>query len=58
MLIFRTLKKGANGIMVITVGSELGYPSSILNEAPCISLNANTLGKRMNPNILLSAMDK
>ena len=44
--------------MVIFAGNGHGEPSSNLNKAVCISHTANTLGKNMNPTILLPAMGK
>ena len=44
--------------MVIVVGNGHADTSSNLDEADCISHNANTLGKGMNPIILTPAMSK
>ena len=44
--------------MVIVVENGRGYLSSFLGEAVCISHNANTIGKGMNPTILTPAVDK
>ena len=50
--------EGACGVMVIVVGNRHGDTSSILDEADCISYGTNTLGKGINPIILLPAMGK
>ena len=44
--------------MVIVVGNGHGDSSSNPDENDCISLSTNTLGKGMNPIILLPAMGK
>ena len=49
---------GASGVMVIVVGNGHGNTSSNLDETDCISHSTNTLGKGMNPIILLPAMGK
>ena len=40
------------------VGNQHGDPSSILGEAVCISLSADTIGKCMNPTALPLAIGK
>ena len=48
---------GDRGVMVIVVGN--GHDDSSSNPGrDCISHSTNTLGKGMNPIILLPAMDK
>ena len=44
--------------MVIVVGNGHGDTIQILDETDCISHSTNTLGKGMNPIILLPAMGK
>ena len=44
---------GARGIMVVVVGNGHGVVNSNLDETDCISHSTNTLGKGMNPIILL-----
>ena len=48
----------ALSIIVILIENELGYSSSNLNEAVCISHCTNILGKSMNPNILSATINK
>ena len=49
---------GTRGVMVIVVGNGHGDTSSNLDRADCISHSTNTLGKGMNPVILLPAIGK
>ena len=49
---------GAHGVIVIVVRNGHGDTSSILDEIDCISHSTNTLGKGMNPIILLPYMGK
>ena len=49
---------GARGVIVIVVGNEHGDTSSNPGRTHCISHSTNTLGKGMNPIILLPAMGK
>ena len=51
----KLLRGGARGVMVIVVGNGRGDTSS---NPDCISHCTNTLGKCMNPTILLPAMGK
>ena len=48
-------EKGVCGVMVIVVGNEYGDSSS---NPVCISDSTYTLGKGMNPNVLVPAMGK
>ena len=49
---------GACGVMVIVIGNGHGDTRSNLDETDCISHSTNTLGKGMNPIVLLPAMGK
>ena len=49
---------GENGGKVFVVGTRQENRVQILDEAVCISHNANTLWKGMNPDILSLAMGK
>ena len=48
---------GTRGVMVIVVGNRLTQ-IQILNKAVCMTHNANTFEKGMNPNILPLTMRK
>ena len=54
-LLIHHLLGGARGVMVIFKGNGHGNSSS---NPDCISHSTNTLGKGMNPIILLPAMGK